>query len=121
MDGECHVDHEWHGRIMVLSVSGSVDMATAPGLERNVAVCLAEEPAAMIVDLTETEFLASAGLATLTRARAHAGGHGIGFGVVADDAATSRPIQLVGLSHALNLHKSLDDALASVARHLARK
>lgn len=114
MDSECHVDHEWRGRVVVLSVSGSVDMLTAPGLEHSLAACLAEEPAAMVVDLTDTAFLASAGLAALISACTKAGEHGVGFGVVADDAATSRPIKLVGLGEALNLHQSLDEALASL-------
>lgn len=107
-DTECHVDHTWLGPTIVVSVSGALDMLTAPGLEKSVAACLDERPAAMIVDLTDTEFLGSAGISVLVHACALAGDRRIGFGVAADAPATSRPIILLGLDGALNLHPTVE-------------
>ncbi len=38
----------------------------------------------------------------------------VGFAVVADSPATSRPIQLLGLQEALHLHSGTDEALAAL-------
>lgn len=112
-DMDCHVNHIWLGPTVVVSVSGAVDMLTAPGLEKSVAACLDERPAAMIIDLTDTEFLGSAGISVLVHACSLAGDRRIGFGVVADAPATSRPITLLGLDGALNLHPTIEDVQKS--------
>lgn len=90
-------------------------MLTAPQLQTAVAASLTDKPSALIVDLTETEFLASAGLSVLAQAHEDADRANIGFGVVADSPATSRPIELIGLAATLNLKPNLDEAQASLA------
>lgn len=114
-DTDCRVDRAWLGPTIVLSVSGAVDMLTAPGLEKCVAACLNEKPAAVIIDLTDTEFLGSAGISVLVHACAQAGDRHIGFGVAADAPATSRPITLLGLDAALNLHSTVEGVQRSIA------
>ena len=37
------------------------------------------------------------------------------FGVVADDQATSRPMQLIGIDTVIALYQTLGDALAALA------
>jgi anti-anti-sigma factor len=99
----------------VLSVGGEIDLATAPALEEAIAGVLAEDPTALIIDLSEVTFLASAGLqllvATHERIRESAD-----FAVVAEGPATSRPIQLTHLDSVFALYSDLDDALAAVRR-----
>lgn len=90
-------------------------MLTAPQLETAIADSLTDKPAALIVDLTETDFLASADLNVLAQAHETADKANIGFGVVADSPATSRPIQLIGLAATLNLQPNLDQARASLS------
>ena len=46
--------------LAVVSVSGSVDMLTAPGLSEAIEAALAKNPKGLIVDLTKVEFLGSA-------------------------------------------------------------
>ena len=99
----------------MLSVGGEIDLATAPALEEAIAGVLAEDPTALIIDLSEVTFLASAGLqllvATHERIRESAD-----FAVVAEGPATSRPIQLTRLDTIFALYSDLDDALVAVRR-----
>lgn len=113
-DYGCSINRVWRGRTAVVSVVGTVDFLSSPSLEDGLKACVAEEPAAVVVDLSETEFLTSAGISVLLDARAQAQDSGIGFGVVADAPATSRPITLLGLGEVLNLHADLDEALAAL-------
>ncbi len=108
----CTVTERWIGRTAVLSVSGALDMLTSPRLEGGIDAVLEKKPSTLIVDLTDVDFLASAGMSVLASARDRMTG---GFGIVAEGPATSRPLILVGLADALGLHPTLDQALAALA------
>lgn len=95
---------------VVLAVSGEVDMLSSPHLAEAIQTALAEKPAALIVDLTKVEFLASAGMTVLVNAQAEVVPP-TRFGVVADGPATSRPIKLMGIDSVVSLHRTLDSAL----------
>src|SRR3954466_12985011 len=95
--------------IAVLKVDGDIDLATVPTLEAAIDEALIPKPTGLVIDLSEVGFLASAGLQT--RAAPH---HNVSqtaqFAVVANSAATSRPIQLTGLDRIFQLYPTLDDA-----------
>lgn len=99
---------------VVLGVSGEVDMLSAPQLTEAIHAALTNKPAALIVDLTKVEFLASAGLSVLVNAQAEVAPP-TRFAVVADGPATSRPIKLMGIDSLLSLHRTLDNALSWIA------
>lgn len=99
---------------VVLTVSGEVDMLTSPGLSEAIRTALADKPAALIIDLSKVDFLASAGMTVLVTAQAEAV-PSTRFAVVANGAATSRPIKLMGIDSVLSLHSTLDSALSSIA------
>lgn len=101
----------WRGRIAVLSVRDAVDMLTAPQLSEAICAALAKAPDAVIVDLTDVDFLASVGMSVLVEAQEQASAKSVQFGVVADGAATSRPIKLLGIDTVLALYPTLDEAL----------
>lgn len=61
----CSVEDRWLDTTVVLCCRGVLDMLTAPVLERHIATALAKKPAAMIIDLTGVDFLASAGMGIL--------------------------------------------------------
>lgn len=109
----CVIGEEWFGRAVVVSVSGVVDMLTSPQLEEGITASLAKGPAALIVDLTEVEFLASAGMGVLVAAHDKATPD-VAFGVVADGPVTSRPLKLVGIADIVGLYPTRDEALASL-------
>ncbi|MGH3561957.1 MAG: STAS domain-containing protein [Mycobacterium sp.] len=107
------VSVEHRDGIAVIVVGGEIDMNTAPALEAAVADVLAEEPAALIVQLSAVDFMGSAGLRILVAAQQQIGA-GARVAVVANGPATRRPIQLTGLDETLSLYPTLDEAVTAV-------
>ena len=109
------VEPYWAGRVRVLAVAGTVDMVTSGQLSDAIGVAAAQAPVGIIVDLSKTDFLASAGMSVLIQAHTEVTSAGQ-FGVVADGPATSRPMKLVGLDKVLRLYRTLGEALAEMDR-----
>ena len=104
----------WTDRIVVLSVFGSLDMESAPQLSESIGNALVNEPAAILVDLSGVEFLASAGMTVLVAAKERTR-DAVNFGVVADGPAIGRPMRLVGLDKELTMYSDVDSALAAMS------
>jgi len=102
--------------ITVLSVVGDIDVACAPELEAVIAAVLAEDPVALIVDLSEVAFLATAGLRILAATYEKITLAGGRFAVVADSPETRRPIQLTDLNQLFSLYLTLHDAITSLGK-----
>jgi anti-sigma B factor antagonist len=109
----CVIGEEWFGRVVVLAVSGVVDMLTAPALEEAINAALGKSPAALVINLSDVEFLASAGMGVLVAANDQATPEAK-FAVVADGPVTSRPLKLVGIADIVSLYPTLDAALSEL-------
>lgn len=109
-DGRFGVAQSWVGRTVVLTVSGAVDMLTAPALAEAIGAAAREHPSALIVDLSPVDFLASAGMSELITAQEELA-PAMRFGVVADGPVTRRPLRIVGVDQVVPLHRTLEDAL----------
>jgi anti-sigma B factor antagonist len=105
------VRESWSDRLVVLSVCDVVDVLSAPRMSEAICDALGKAPAGLIVDLTGVHFLASVGMRVLVAAQEAADALSVRFGIVADGAATSRPIRLLGLDVILTLYPTLDDAV----------
>jgi anti-sigma B factor antagonist len=110
---DIEVDQTWVDRLAVVSVSGCVDLLTASSLTEAIDSALAQAPSGIIVDLSRVEFLASAGISVLIAASERIAQSGQ-FGVVADGAATHRPLTLLGLDQIIPLYRTLGDALSEL-------
>jgi anti-anti-sigma factor len=99
--------------LAVVSVTGSVDMLTAPGLSEAIDTALAKKPDGLIVDLSKVEFLGSAGISVLMKTRDTLG-ETTQFCVVADGPATHRPLTLLGINELMLLSRRLDDAVSKL-------
>jgi anti-sigma B factor antagonist len=97
---------------VVLSVQGDVDALTAPRLAEAILGALSEQSSAVVVDLSDVEFLASAGMTTLITAHERIA-PGARFLVVADGPGTSRPLKLMGLDSLLAIYPTLDEAISA--------
>lgn len=106
------VSVDWRNRTVVVSVSGDIDLVTAPQLDAALTRVLRERPDVVVVDLVKVEFLASAGLTVLIGAHQRAVGR-TRLRVVADGVATRRPLQLTGLDRQFPVFVTLEQALAS--------
>jgi anti-anti-sigma factor len=110
----CTIGHHRIGQVAVVAVTGTVDMLTAPQLAAAIRSAAGDKPGAVVVDLTDVEFLASAGMGVLAAANDELAPD-IRFVLVADGPATSRPLQLVGIAEIVELFPTLDQALAAIA------
>jgi anti-anti-sigma factor len=102
-----------HDGVAVLSIGGEIDLVTAPALEEAIGGVVADNPTALIIDLSGVEFLGSVGLKILAATYEKIGDNAE-FGVVARGPATRRPIHLTGLDKTFPLYPTLDDALTGV-------
>ncbi|MFW3113969.1 hypothetical protein MHAE_09375 [Mycobacterium haemophilum DSM 44634] len=102
-----------HDGVSVVSVSGEIDLVTAPALEQAIGAVLADSPTALVIDLSGVEFLGSVGLKILASTYEKLD-KSIEFGVVARGPATRRPIHLTGLDKTFAMYPTLDDALTAV-------
>ncbi|OSC40248.1 STAS domain-containing protein [Mycobacterium decipiens] len=102
-----------HDGVAVLSIGGEIDLVTAPALEEAIGSVIADNPTALVIDLSAVEFLGSVGLKILA-ATYEKIGESAEFGVVARSPATRRPIHLTGLDKTFPLYPTLDDALTGV-------
>jgi anti-anti-sigma factor len=102
---------KWVERVAVVAASGELDMLTAPQLRDAVQSALSKTPSGLIVDLTQVDFLGSAGMQVLMEAHNQTSGTQTRFAVVADGSATSRPLKITGIADVIDLFSSLDDAL----------
>lgn len=109
-----NVDETAVGQVIVVSVSGNVDMLSAPWLTEALESALAKNPQGLVIDLSRVEFLGSAGISVLMAAHGKMTDSGR-FAVVADGPATHRPLTLLGLNEIVSLHRTLDDALSRLA------
>jgi anti-sigma B factor antagonist len=105
------VEENWIEQVVVLTVSGEVDLRTAPRLDEAIHAAARKEPCALIVDLTRVEFLASAGMNLLLAAHREIT-PSARFGVIAHGPATGRPLTMTGIDNVVPVHKTLGDALA---------
>ncbi len=99
------------GDAVVLAVRGIVDMAAAPALAKQVGVILRRRPPVMVVDLTEVNFLATAGMSIVMEAHRKSEELSVSCRVVADGPVTVRPMQLLGIDDLLDMYPTVDAAL----------
>jgi anti-sigma B factor antagonist len=99
--------------LAVVSITGSVDMLTAPGLSEAIDAALTKKPKGLVVDLSKVEFLGSAGISVLMKTRDTLGDTTL-FCVVADGPATHRPLTLLGINELMCLCRSMDDAVSKL-------
>jgi anti-anti-sigma factor len=110
----CATSEQWVDGIGVVSVSGVVDMLTAPQVEGAIRATIGKKPAGLVVDFTAVEFLASAGMGILVAVHEEVTPH-VKFCVVAEGPATSRPLKLLGIAEIIPLYSTVDAAIAALS------
>jgi anti-anti-sigma factor len=93
----------------VLHVSGELDMATVAVLREAVGKALAQASAALLVDLTPTDFLDSTGCRELVRTAKAGAAAGVAVAIVAppDNWRVRRVVDLLQLSALMPVHDAL--------------
>jgi anti-sigma B factor antagonist len=97
------VEEQAPGRF-VMSLTGELDLATAPALADAVTGLLAGAPVRQLrVDLAEVRFLDSSGIRALLQARRAAEQHGASFTVDRPGEMVSQVLRAAGVDHLLGV------------------
>jgi anti-sigma B factor antagonist len=100
-------------KAVVIGVSGELDLASSPALERELDRGMGSHAELVIVDLRALEFMDSTGLSVLVRAHHRATENGQRFGVVKGPQQVQRLLSLTGVADRLTLADSPEELLAS--------
>jgi anti-anti-sigma factor len=83
---------------VVLALSGELDVVSAPGLEPRLSEALSEPGADVTLDLSDLEFLDSAGISVLIKAKQDAESNGRTLVLARPTEQVHRVFALVGLA-----------------------
>jgi anti-anti-sigma factor len=102
--------------VEVISVRGELDLSTAPELDRLLEEALAGSKGSVLVDLSECEFIDSTGIALIVRAwqRLEGGEGSRQLLVCSHNDQVRRVLEVTGLGLSIPVHKTREDALASL-------
>jgi anti-sigma B factor antagonist len=108
----------WSGRTAVVTAAGEIDLTNAEGLRDALLGALNAGALGLIVDLTATTFLDSAGVTALVRASRRAAASEATLRLAVTTPAVLRVLNLVGIDRMLEVHPSVADAVASLPAQL---
>jgi anti-sigma B factor antagonist len=101
--------------VRVLSVSGELDIATAPELCARLDASRTTRRPRMLVDLTDVDFCDSTGLRALLGAASEVRAHGGRFAIVCAPAGgVARLLDVVGASEWMAIHTDSESGLAAL-------
>ncbi|MGH2716635.1 MAG: STAS domain-containing protein [Thermoleophilaceae bacterium] len=110
-----HTQNENQAPVVV--VTGEIDMATAPMLERELSAAIETAAGAVVLDLVDVSFFDSSGLRVAIVAHRDLKEQGRRLAVVCDPQGhVRRTFGLAGLADLLDLHPSRAAALAELDR-----
>ncbi|MER6070051.1 STAS domain-containing protein [Streptomyces sp. NPDC001817] len=97
----------------VASLTGEIDIFTAPGLRRHLAVLVADHGRLprLIIDLGAVTFCDAHGLGALIGAHHTAARHGGTMRVVVPEGSMRRLLRIARPTHDLEVHRTLSDAV----------
>jgi anti-sigma B factor antagonist len=103
-----HVDRQ-PGDAVVISVSGQIDLYTAPDFKMATTRAIDDGVNHLVIDLTETTFMDSTGFAVLLSARKRLDRLGGSIAIVSPDAGIKRLFDIAGLSTVFAIYDTRSD------------
>lgn len=111
---ELSVSRQSVGEFPVVSVSGEVDVYSAPALKDSLTELLQSGVNSVVVDLTEVAFLDSTGLGALVEARSATTEAGGSLPLVCTQERILKLFTITGLDGVFSIHGSVDEAVAGL-------
>jgi anti-anti-sigma factor len=108
------IDFTMHGEILVVCVTGEVDINTCASIRETLRTLIDSEPRALVLDLTEIDFFGSSGVAILVEAVERTARSGVAFAVAADRACVLRPLRVTMVDSIVGVYVDAAGALAAV-------
>jgi anti-sigma B factor antagonist len=109
-------NEELENGIRAITVSGELDLNTAPELERPLEQAIADGGTSVIVDLSSCEFIDSTGIAVIVRAWQRLdsdGGDGSGRLVLcSSNDQVQRLLKITGVESSISIHPDREAALS---------
>lgn len=109
----------WSGRTVVVAGAGEIDLTNAESFRDALLSALNTGAAGLVVDLTATTFIDSAGVTALARASRRASSSEATMRLAVTAAPVLRVLNLVGIDQLIEVHPSVDAAVASLPEHRA--
>lgn len=106
---------EKKGDLVILAPRSRLDTATAPELERTAAETIDGGIRKLIIDLSQVEYVSSAGLRVLLVAAKRLKGEEGHLGICSLNVQVKEVFELSGLTTLINCYESLADAEAALA------
>jgi anti-anti-sigma factor len=111
---------ERQGEVQVVRLAGEVDISNADGLEDHISAAVPNDAAGLVLDLTDTDYLDSAGIRMLFELGARLDGRRQLLGLVVPESSLIRhSLTVVEVEQAMGVHDSLDEALAALGSESA--
>lgn len=107
----------WSGSHAVVVMPAEIDVLSSPSVENLLATLLAEVPAVVTADLSQTDFCDSAGVHVLARAHRTAAGAGTELRLCIGDSPCARILELTGLDQVLPVYPDVRQSLATPPQH----
>lgn len=104
--------HE-RGEMVVVSVAGELDMATAPQLQDQITDLLDRGRNRLVFDLTEVSFCDSTGLSVFVRAKNSCDEAGGSVRLAAPQRGVLRILEVSGLVEVLQTYPTVDEAVTA--------
>jgi anti-sigma B factor antagonist len=112
VESSFNVETHDRNQAVVIGVTGELDLASSPALERELERGVASQAEVVVVDLRQLDFMDSTGLSVLVRAHQRATENGKRFGVVRGPQQVQRLLSLTGVADRLTLADSPEELLA---------
>ncbi len=104
----------WSGRTAVVAASGEIDLTIAEGLRDALLATLNAGALGLVVDLTGTSFMDSAGVTALVRASRRAAASESTIRLAVTGGPVLRVLSLVGIDRLIEVYPSVSAAVASL-------
>ena len=101
------------GADTVVSVSGEVDVATAPALRDCLGQVIERDSGVVVVDLLQVTFIDSTGLGVLIGAHKRCADNGRDLRIVVSEPRILKVFDITGLTELFAIHPTLDLALTA--------
>jgi anti-anti-sigma factor len=111
---ELSVEHPQPG-FCVIKVSCDIDMLTVPTLTQLLNQEIDADYQALVVDLSECDFIGSSGLAALVQGQDQAKLSGIAFALVGPNRSIQRTLEATALAPLFTTYSTLDSALTELS------
>jgi anti-anti-sigma factor len=112
---------ESHGRIVVARLEGELDLSNATDIRRAISGRVTNESAGLVLDLSGTTFLDSAGIHALFDLRTQFKNRGQEMRlVVPPGAVIAEALRIVGIPPSIDVSESLEAARASIGGEVSK-